>query len=329
MLKRMLNRVLGRGPTAGAQALSLPSIDRERIAHLLAVREGLPQVDWGMTDAWLRKGGMGPDGADLAAARRAVTAAWLDELRDALSTDHRRWRRAGVEGLGPLGGNLSVRIADAADESLKVIAEALRPIRGDEPIPPVAVVAIGSTDDYYSFVSHFYGDEGEWATSAGMYIRGGEEVFPLLVLDAKPRWGAEETVAHELTHHALVGRELPRWAEEGLTQMMEERVTGRGTFHVDRPILERHRGQWSDPENLSRFWDGETFSSAEGEEQELSYHLAQMVVRGLLTREPKAFFALARACKAMGAEAAAAEHLSTGLDEVVYGMLGIGEGVED
>lgn len=279
----------------------------------------MPHVDWGAAQAWIAS--LEPDPSGHEARRRAVAAVWLDELRDALEIDHRRWRHARVEGLGPLEGGMAERVARAADRAAAMVGDALRPLRGGRVLPPIAVIALGRTEDYYTFTSHYYPEEGRWGTSGGVYINDGSECFPMIVLPVQVRHSVEETIAHEMTHHALRGMELPEGIEEGLTQMMEERMTGQTAFRLDHEMLARHRERWPQI-GLDRFWSGEAFASAEDDEQELAYHLAQVIVRGLLTERPRQFFAFARACANCGPDAAAVEHLGESLSDMAGRWVG-------
>jgi hypothetical protein len=244
--------------------------------------------------------------------RRAIAAAWLDELRDALPTDSRRWRHAFVEGLAPLEGDIGTRVAAAADKSLRIIGKALTEIRGDpraNPVPPIGVVVLATAEEYYSFVSRFYVEEGEYATSGGIYIGASADNFPLFAVNGQMKQEIEKTIAHELTHHALKPDRamratcagLPLWAEEGLTQMMEEHVTRSSHFVFNREMLERHRALW-DEIGFEGFADGKVFQSPIGEHQELSYNLAEMLTRSLLSTRKRDFFAFARACRNEGAD---------------------------
>jgi hypothetical protein len=204
-----------------------------------------------------------------------------------------------------------------------MIADALGPIRGAGPIPLAVVIALRKSEDYYSFISRFYPEEGEFGTSGGVYINEGEPSVPVIAMPVNTKHAVEQTLAHELTHHALRGLELPLWVEEGLTQMMEERVTGYTSFTMNQELLERHRERWSDDDRLAleRFWSGEAFHSPRDDEQELAYHLSQVLVRGLLTQRPKEFIAFARGCAELGAEGSAAEHLGETPDGIAARVL--------
>ncbi|TVQ51375.1 MAG: hypothetical protein EA377_12700 [Phycisphaerales bacterium] len=329
---RLVRRTSGnQGATSNAPTADLPWLSRESIAHLLVTEEDLPHVDWGMAEAWIEHQSA-PEQAEMSAAdlHRAIAAAWLDELRDALATDSRRWRTAQVEGLAPLEGNIGPRAAAAADRSLRVIGEALREIRGEprnNPIPPIGIVALGTHEEYYSFIARFYADEDEYATSGGLYIRSTAEEFPVLAIAAQATFAIEETMAHELTHHAFAPDRpelghLPMWVEEGLAQMMEEYVTRAPRFVFDREILERHQALWLEI-GLDGFASGESFHSPEGEEQELSYNLAEALTRSLATTRRADFFAFVRACRneRQDHELAAREHLGGTVEELAESMI--------
>lgn len=298
----------------------LPVIERDEIAGFLAESHGLPQVDWGMADLWVSK--RANSAIDREMWRRAVASAWLDALRDAIDVAHRRWKGAAVEGIGPVEDDLAPRVARATERAIGVIEPALRAIRGDQPIEALAIVALQETEDYYSFIAHEYPEEGQFATSGGVYMRQREVDFPVIAMPLRVRHSVENTIAHELTHHALWMLDLPLWVEEGFTQMMEERVTGASNFVFTRETVERHRSHWG-RSGLDRFWSGEAFHSPEDDEQELAYNLSQAIVRRQLSDRAQAFFAFTRACRSAddGAEAAG-QHLDCGLDELAGQVLG-------
>jgi hypothetical protein len=331
MLHRLF-RALRRG-NSSFRPESLLSLEPGQTAHLLVQSEGLPHVDWAMASRWIEHQEPALRRTS-EAIQRAVAAAWLDALGDAVETDSRRWRSAAVEGLAPAAGNVGPRVAGCADRSIAIIGKALARLRGDpreHPISPVAVVALGTDEEYYSFISHFYSEEGAYATSGGIYIRD-DGAFPLLALNTQSRYNLEATVAHELTHHALkpdprrgqFGAGLPLWAEEGLTQMMEEHVTRVTNFNFGREMLDRHRVLW-DTIGLDGFVEGETFHSPEDERQELSYNLAEALVRSLLATRPQEFWAFARACYEEGdsPDHAARTHFDSSEAQLAADLIGL------
>ncbi|MEX2219424.1 MAG: hypothetical protein WD749_11790, partial [Phycisphaerales bacterium] len=220
--------------------------------------------------------------------------------------EYRRWRHEGIEGLAPAED--AARAARTGDRARKVIGTALRALRGDGPIPDVAVIALARSEDYYTFLAPHHPEEGEWATSGGTYVNLGPGALAMIVTHTQAKWGLEETVAHELTHHALEELSLPLWVEEGFTQMMEERVTGLANFKLDREMVERQRALWEE-RGVEGFLSGDGFFSAEEDVQELSYHLSQWVVRSQLSERAGAFFAFAREAGELGESESAMKHL--------------------
>lgn len=309
------------GGSAGKRvSVDLPSVPREQIAHLLLRPDGLARVDWGMANSWIGR----QTGADPDAWRRAVMAACLDEVRDSLPRDHRRWRSANVEGLAPLEGRIGPAMAAVAERAFTVLGSDLRVIRGDAPIPPVAIVAIEPNESYLDFTSSYFPDEGAFATSGGLCLNEGEDAFALIAVNAGSRRGCEVTVAHELTHHALRGGRLPLWMEEGFTQMMEERVVHVTNFILNEEMTARQRDHWSE-HDIAEFLDGAAFHSPEEDTQELAYHLSQWVVRSELSRRPKEFFRFARACRDRDPDDACQEAIGVSPRELVLGIIGIEE----
>lgn len=266
-----------------------------------------------MAGRWISESNPGAPEPEM---RRALMAACLDDLRDTLQVDHRRWRSRHIEGLAPLEGSAAVNIARAAETACRMLEHDLAVIRGNQPVAPVAVIAIATKDAYIDYINPFYPEQGAFATSGGLYHAGGPKAFPEIVICAVRNTPCDNVVAHELTHHALKGLRLPRWAEEGFTQMMEERVTGRANFRLDQELVGRHRERWND-ETILEFVQGSSFHSPEDDMQELSYHLAQWVVRGELSRRPKQFFEFIRACRDLGSEQACRGVLGQTPEELV------------
>lgn len=306
-----------------AAPVGLPEIERESISHLLHVADGLPRVDWAAADGWIAR--QSPRHGGPEQWRRAVAAAWLDELRDSLAEDHHRWRSQNIEGLAPLAGRVAHAAAQTAERAYEVLSRDLAVIRGKVPIPPISLCVIAPLDSYITLISGYFPEEGEFATSGGIYLHEGSSAQGLVVVNAAGRHQCEQTIAHELTHHALRGSRLPIWVEEGFTQMMEERIVGVPNFNLDQEMMARQHAAWRE-RDIDEFLSGAGFHCPDDDVQELSYHLSQLVVRSELTRRPKEFFEFAKACRVMGAEEACVRHLGVTPRELVGGAIGLEEG---
>ena len=303
MLRRWLRTLCGVRPAPAPKDLLF--VPRERVEHLWQRVHGLPRVDWRLAALWIARQ---TDEEDPAKWRRAIMGACLDELRDSLTTDHRRWRSAHVEGLAPLEGPVGQAVSTIAEQACTRLRQDLRRIRGDAAIPPVAIVLIQPTDAYVNFVDSYFPEEGAFAMTGGLYLNDGAGAFPLIAVNASAPHGCAAAVVHELTHHCLHGCAIPIWAEEGLTQMMEERLHVGSGFELSAEWVERHRTRWSEV-GIDAFVDGSAFLSPERDTQELAYHLAQWVVRGELTRRPDRFFTFLAHCRDQGPDPAFASAL--------------------
>lgn len=308
-----------RSPFSGA---SLLRFRKEEVRHLLVDRHGLPQVDWGMADLWLMQRAEDDEDPKRSFARRAIAAAWLEQLRDALEEDHQAWRGRDIEGLTPMSDVLGKRIAEVAARADREIRRALKPIRGDLPIPPYALVAIKPLGAYVSFKAHFGFSDESTATSGGFYSRAEGGGFPTLAINCAAPWGAELVLAHELTHHALAGADLPLWAEEGITQMMEERVCSVSNFTLSRERVSEQRERWAE-DGLEMFVAGEAHSSPDGNDQELAYHMSQWVVRSAMEQNPTRFFQFLCACRGSDPELVAKSILGSSQTDFVRAVCGI------
>jgi hypothetical protein len=197
------------------------------------------------------------------------------------------------------------------------------------------VMVLRNQDDYYRYISLYF-PEGEHGGSAGVHIREG---YPHVALHGKQMWALENTLAHELTHVSLHHLSMPQWLEEGLAQMFEHDMTGRSLLEVDAEMAGRHKQYWG-KHGLCPFWRGEGFSRP-GKVQELSYQLAEILVRLLVAesrprwfgwvREPqRRFFAfLGGANVSDCGEAACREHLGFGLSDLAVKFLGPGSWSQD
>jgi hypothetical protein len=317
---RTLRQWFLRGGERSSKPPDLPVVPRDEAAGLWHRPDGLPRVDWEMAGHWIARREDGEMRTH--EYRRAVMAACLDEVRDSLRIDHRRWSSLNVEGLAPLKGIVGKAMAGVAERSFRMLRKDLQRIRGDAPIPPIALVAIDPYDSYIDFTNSYFPEGGAYATSGGLYLNEGPRAFPLIALDGQTRFACETAVAHELTHHALHGCGLPAWVEEGFTQMMEERIAGTTNFTLNTEMIYRQREHW-ESHDVREFLEGSSFMSPTPDMQELSYHLAQWVVRGELSRHSDEFFRFARACRDEDPEAACEAILGLTARELVLGVIGI------
>jgi hypothetical protein len=78
---------------------------------------------------------------------------------------------------------------------------------------------------------------------------------------------------------------LPLWLNEGVTQVVEDLVLESSNFFINREQLERHRAYWN-KDSIHTFWSGDSFDAAD-DGQHLSYSLAEVLIRNLMSDFPK------------------------------------------
>ena len=113
---------------------------------------------------------------------------------------------------------------------------------------------------------------------------------------------------------------------------MAERRAGRDDRAADdaagfcrgRELAERHRNHWNEG-NIQRFWVGKTYDEP-GDGSELSYSLGEILVT-LVSEKGTAFAGFVQAADWRDAgQDAAVNFLGQGLEEVLAGFLGPGDG---
>lgn len=297
----------------------MPKLD---ISRSLVWIDDLPCPNWDIIDTWLEKQ---PESAR-AEASDDVARQWLEHLGQATG-DYYAWsegKRTLV--FGPKDDRLLRRLLECCDASQQTLMGILPGIAEFRTSGKLIVLAWHGRDHYYRYVGRFHG-EGTFGASAGMHIRDGR---PHIALCHIERVQTMTTLAHETTHASLAHLDLPEWLEEGLAQMFENDMTGRPPLLLEPEQANKHRKYWH-KHGLDAFWSGEGFHRA-GNVQELSYQLAEILIRLLISDHRPGWFSsakqkkllafLANAKNADAGRDAALEHLEYGLDELAAKFLG-------
>ena len=282
------------------------------IAPLTVWQEDLPTFDWARIHDWLN----GIDNEAIQAKAFAdAELAWLAHLREALGPDYRIDVQDDVvllSSLEPVVARATLAFMRRMAQRIPRVLEGLTDGGG---WGRDVLLVLDDPETYYRYVSRYYADGGTYGTSAGMWVDEGCSHFVVPKADLH---AIEPTIVHEMTHAMLARLNLPTWVNEGLAVNTEHRLSP--TPAGGRPLAQssvavqshqRHRAYWN-AERIQGFWSGELFLS-EGTGQELSYHLATLLVGQLAVDWPRfAAFALA-AQRADGGQAAAHEHVGMGL----------------
>ena len=189
----------------------------------------------------------------------------------------------------------------------------------------VAIV-LEDMESYYSYISYFYPDAGDFAASSGVFLNGGDAEhggYGHFVSFGRDVTNIERVVAHELTHNCLSHLPIPAWLNEGLAMTSERALVGNEPLLATRDVMEEHRSMWRDGV-IQEFWSGGSLDEPD-ERSQLTYHLAEMTVR-TLSRDYERFAAFVRRADFRDAgEAAALEVFGHSLGDVIAQFLGPGE----
>lgn len=180
------------------------------------------------------------------------------------------------------------------------------------------LIVFEDEDDYFAYVSHFYGQESIPRT-AGVCINRGYVHIGVQAAFARLDRGI---IAHELTHYCVAHWPLPVWLNEGLAQTMERRFATYGQPVLEKGRADEHRAFW-DADLIQSFWAGESFGASQ-QARDLSYSLAEILVNLLADRRPPFQEFLRRSHWEDAGQTAAFDCMGTCLGKVVAQFLGPG-----
>ena len=205
------------------------------------------------------------------------------------------------------------------ERALRRILSNLEGIASDEGFGKHVALIFQDFDQYYEYIGMFFPEDGKFGYSSGMYINDGygHFAFPSQDIDF-----AEPIAVHELTHVCLAHLPIPLWLNEGIAVLMEDVLVGHHLF-IDKELLESHQQYWNE-DTIQSFWSGESFLATD-EGQQLSYHLAHIVVRNICQNS----MAFTKFCNGANyedaGETAAQEFLGLSLTQIVGTFLGEGD----
>lgn len=199
------------------------------------------------------------------------------------------------------------------------ILEVLDGIVSDDGYGKYVVLIFDDIDKYYSYLSHFYDEDGVYGLSSGVYLNNGYGHFALPHQELAI---AEPIAAHEMTHALLSHLPIPSWLNEGIAVSVEDLLTGSSPLHMDSETYAKHQAFWSE-DRMQEFWSGASFHRPD-EGQELSYQLAHFAVNAL-SKDYEAFVDFStKAQFADGGESAAREVYEGSLGNLIAQFLGEG-----
>ncbi len=142
------------------------------------------------------------------------------------------------------------------------------------PVSKAGSIPVSAND-----VSFFYQD-GIHPASGGCLIHRDYVHIAIFFGDGR---SIRTMLAHELTHNSVVHLRLPLWLNEGLAVLFQRTASEWHRDILEGDLRDRHLVFWN-PDTIQRFWSGVSFGEP-GESNELSYSLAEILVKLLLDQQ--------------------------------------------
>ncbi len=201
---------------------------------------------------------------------------WLLTLQDELAGEYSLTESAHfllLSNTDQKKANLIFRFLESCYPRILNILRGIAQPRQGEKLP---VILFEDVDTYYQYISHYFKKDGEYQMSSGIFLTEGLGHFALPNAEISE---IESVFAHELTHALVNHLAIPTWINEGLAVNTETEITGYSPYTLNQEKHFRHRDYWNQ-KTIQGFWSGESFSQP-GDPSDLSYHLAQLLIRSL------------------------------------------------
>lgn len=278
----------------------------------------LPRPDWHVLSRWITENV--PE-TDRSTAWSDIAGQWLENLNNSLGDAYQIKQSEHFLLFAPRDSELADPLLRCGELGLTEIEGALGSLTNELQTGPIAILFFADNKTYGRFVNPFDGDLGS-IRSAGVCF---QEAYVHIAIRPGHPDEVQRTLLHELTHACLAHLTLPRWLEEGITQMAEESAMSQwGRFQLSADTATTLKTAWRD-HGLGEFWWGHAFSM-EHNCQGYSYQLAQVLFRLLVADHRRALPEFVRhAHRDDAGESAARQYLGKGLAELAKQFLGAGE----
>ncbi len=232
-----------------------------------------PHPDWDSIAKWVQSQ---PSEAEVADLWEKIFGQWMAALVDAFGEGYRGMESPHFHLISVATEKKANEMLDFLERCLVDIQNSLPFLEGREPVGACPVIVVQNTEDFYAYLSEYVEGDGAFGAVGGVYLNRGYGHF---VMPSTDLAYYVDVFAHELCHACVAELALPAWLDEAIAVTIENRITGRNPYVLDREMVWRHQEYWTE-DAIRGFWRGESFWYAD-EGQELSYHLAQFLLSAI------------------------------------------------
>ncbi|MBI5385215.1 MAG: hypothetical protein HZA90_11085 [Verrucomicrobia bacterium] len=309
-------------------------VPAEAVSQACFVEQGFHRADWGKIHSWIEAH---IDPLDQGDAWGEAALHWLCHLRDDLGAGYYVLQSKSTILLADLPLATSRWLLNYAGHAADTVQTQLRQVAWGGALGKDVVLVFSEDDDYYQYLA-YHAKDGVQPQSGGVCIHAG---YTHIAIPWREEMDATNAIVHELTHDSLAHLSLPLWLNEGVAVTLQKAIAPPpkpvGQSDQDalfgaaidwRPpvmwdeLAERHFAFWTE-ENIQGFWAGTSFLEP-GEPNELSYSLAEVLVKLLSERGAGFLNFLPEARPEDAGQAAALQVLVADLGEIAGTFLGEG-----
>lgn len=284
--------------------------------HVYLDDGGFSRLDWEAVRTWVEH----LDSPLRAMAWAQAEIAWLLRLRNDLGAAYRLEIQNGAALVSSLDTNVARSALDFMFRSRHRIFSIFDGIANPTEWGHDILLVFEDDETYYRYLSHFYREDGEFASSGGMFIDDGCSHFVAVKSDLSI---FESVIVHEMTHACLSHLPLPVWIHEGLAVNTERMLSP--PFEPEaitaRQMHEKHLAFWT-AARIQEFWSGKSWLRPD-DGNLLSYDLARILISNFSEDWAKFKQFLLKAQSSDSGYAAAVEYLGVDLGAAVCAVLGM------
>jgi len=245
-------------------------IHTQWFSEKIDTEDAFPRPNWDLVNDYITDN---YDESEFHKVYCCISKKWLEKIALNLSNNYAISESENFIFLCNETERYKINFLEFLEHTLVKILDSLKGIANDDGYGKHVVIIFDSQESYYSYISYFYPEEGEYSISSGMFLDHGYGHF---VFPRQESSYAESIAAHEMTHAVLGHLTIPTWLNEGMAMSVENAVTGSSPLHMDNDAYNHHQSFWRN-DVIQEFLSGKSFDRTD-EGNELSYQLAQFLV---------------------------------------------------